>query len=353
MELNHSTVSMLHMFPHPVFLVKNGIITDRNQAAQQLRIPENLPICELLTTGRDIYESLSNGCLSLTLSIHQTAFLATVHRMEDFDIFHLMPQQAEETRLHGLALAASQLRQPLSDITTVSELLLANLDAEQRKLSGQLNRSLMQMLRMLGNMTDAQDYANRTYQMEMLDAAAVIDEAMEATMAHLEGVGRTLIYKSTGESMMTWADRSMLERAVYNLLSNAVKYSPVTSKIHVELELQNSRLALRVVNTCENVTPEQLGTIFFRYTRNPMVEPGEHGIGLGIPMIRSVAAAHNGTLLLDQPSKNTVRFTMTIAKRTVPSATVRSPRTAVDYSGGRNTCLMELSDILPAEKYED
>lgn len=352
MEPNHSTVSMLHMFPHPVFLVKGGKITDRNLAAQRLMIPENIPVCELLTTGRDLYESLEDGCLSLTVTVQHTDFLATVLRTEDFDVFHLESQQADASTLQALALAASQLRQPMCDITTASELLLADLSPSQRELSGQLNRGLMQLLRMLGNMADAQDYANRTYQMEMLDAAAVIDEAMEAAQAHLGDTGRMILYQPSAASMMTWADRTMLERAVYNLLSNAVKYAPKGSDIRAKLELQSNRLVFQVENTCEKMTPELLGTIFFRYQRDPMIEPGEHGIGLGIPLIRSVAAAHNGTLLLDQPDGKTVRFTMAIAKQPPKNATVRSPLMEIEQTGGRSACLLELSDILPAKEYE-
>ena len=111
MEPIHSTISMMHMFPHPVFQVKEGIIADMNQAARQLGIPENVPIRELLATGQEVYENLTDGCLSLTLSIHNTDFLATVIRAADGDVFHLETHHGESSRLCALALAASQLKQ--------------------------------------------------------------------------------------------------------------------------------------------------------------------------------------------------------------------------------------------------
>lgn len=353
MEQTNSTISMIHMFPYPVFLVQNGVISHRNQAAMQLNISQGTPIYELLTTGGDIYRQLCSGCLSLTLSIHNTDFLATVIRMDNYDIFHLDTQDGESSKLHALALAASQLRQPLSQVTTSAELLLANSNRSQRELTGHLNKALMQILRMLGNMSDAQDYADRTYRMETVDAAEVIWEALETAQAQLASAGRTLLCKCSHTPMVTWADRSMLERAVYNLISNAAKYSPKESNIRADLEIQSNRLVLRVENACQNITPELLGTIFFRYKRTPMVEPGEHGIGLGIPMIRSVAAAHAGTLLVDQPESETLRFTLTIAKRSPAHPVVSQPRIFVDDTGGKDVCLMELSDVLSAAEYED
>lgn len=353
MEPNHSTISMMHMFPHPVFQVKEGIIADMNQAAKQLGIPENVPIFELLATGQEVYENLTDGCLSLNLSIHNTDFLATVIRAADGDVFHLETHHSESSRLCALALAASQLKQPLSEVTTVTELLLAEVKEEHRALTGQLNKSLMQILRMLSNMTDAQDYAERTYQMEALDAVAVINEAMEAAQAHFTSTDKKLVYQPATGTLLTWADRGMLERAVFNLLSNAFKYSPKGSTLRAELALQKGKLSFRVENPCEGMTPERMGTMFFRYQRDAMVEPGEHGIGLGIPMVRSVASAHGGSLLMDQPKDGTIRFTLTIAARPPKHTKLRSPHMDVDQSGGRNACLIELSDILPASEYQN
>ena len=353
MEQTNSIISMIHMFPHPVFLVRNEIITHRNQAALQLNIPENIPVNEIMVTGRDIYQQLHSSCLSLTLSIHSNQFLATVMPLEDYYIFHLDNPEGESARLQALALAASQLRQPLNQVAGALELLLDNSDPNRKELAGQLNKGFMQLLRMTGNMSDAQDYADRTYRMETVDAAAVIMEALETAQAQLAFSGRKLILKSSQSPMVTWADRNMLQRAVYNMISNAVKYSPMESTIRIELDVQSNRLVFRTENTCRNITPELLGTIFFRYKREPMVEPGEHGIGLGIPLIRSVAAAHAGTLLLSQPSTDTLCFTLTIAKRSAPQTVVAQPRIYVDETGGRDVCLMELSDILSASEFQN
>ena len=92
--------------------------------------------------------------------------------------------------------------------------------------------------------------------------------------------------------------------------------------------------------------------LFSRYAREPGVEDGRFGIGLGLVLIRSAAQQHGGTVLVDQPTESGTRVTMTLHIRPVSSDYVRSPILKVDYAGERDHGLLELSDVLPADLYK-
>ena len=69
-------------------------------------------------------------------------------------------------------------------------------------------------------------------------------------------------------------------------------------------------------------------------------------------LIRNAAAAHGGTVLIDQPHGFGTRVTLTLALRQDTTNHLRSPMIRVDYAGERDHCLLELSDSLPAFLYE-
>ena len=90
-----------------------------------------------------------------------------------------------------------------------------------------------------------------------------------------------------------------------------------------------------------------------RYVRDAAIEDCRHGLGLGIPLIQCAAAAHNGTLLMDHPSADSVRFTLTLSTVSSGIPVVKTPFPNFDYLGGWDHGLVELSDVLPASVFED
>ena len=81
------------------------------------------------------------------------------------------------------------------------------------------------------------------------------------------------------------------------------------------------------------------------------MEDGRYGIGLGMVIIRTAAAAHSGTVLIQHPKDAGTRITMTLPIRQDTDPMVRSDLLRVDYAGEQNHRLLELSDCLPASAY--
>ena len=115
-------ITMLNQMPVPAFLVKDGIITNTNPAAQRRMITEGSPIADLLATGVQEYKAFQEGCLYLTLNICGTTCGVSVTKMQEHDYF-VLEQEADQTELQSMALAAQQLRIPLSNVMTVADRL--------------------------------------------------------------------------------------------------------------------------------------------------------------------------------------------------------------------------------------
>lgn len=356
MDKQDPSISMINMFQYPVFCVQNGIITKANQYAQAYQIATGQSIADYLQEHAQDYAEFSGGCLSLDLSISGKLFPVTVMRSGDSDIFHMQPD-SDLTQLRAMALVAQQLRQPLSNVLTATDALFPDSaiqdDPAKKELAAQINRGLFQLLRQVGNLSTVGGMGeNGVPVMETRDVVALIDELLMGCVPLAEQAGRKITCSIVGEKIGSLVSEDIMVRGVYNLIANAIKFSPDGSEITVKLTRSGKQLHLSVQNE-DNGLGQDMGNLFLRYLRSPGIEDGRHGIGLGIQLIRYAASVHHGSLLMDQPEKGQIRFTLSFPIRQSASHSLHAPVMYIDYLGGRDHALVELSDVLPASLFED
>lgn len=356
MEHSTDTAQMLEQLICPAFIVKDGIITHANQAALQRQIKLNTNIDDLICIGKEEYEMYTGGKLCLTLSIEDIPYSATVTAAQDHQIFCLASDY-EDPELRAFALAAQQLREPLAKAMVSTELLLPNdtvrEDPEAAQYLAQVNRSLHQLLRAVCNMSDAAQYATtQRSNMQTRDVTGIFEEVLEKAVALTAQAERTLVYSVPNQSVFCPADEEKLERAILNLLSNAMKFTPKCGTINASLNHSGNRLLFTVQDSGQGAGPQVRSNMFSRFLREPGIEDGRSGIGLGMSIVRSVAAAHGGTLLIEHPENAGIKITMTISLTQTSDNILRSPiKLPIDYAGGHDHCLLELSDVLPDDLF--
>ena len=348
MEHDISHQPLLELVNRPAFCVKDGVIFHVNERAKQRTVEPGMSITELLGKDPQAYESFTGGCLFLTLWIGHIPFPSTVTAMDGYDLF-LMDWEGDTTR-QALALASQQLRHGLSGLYTVID------DMKDRNEAAYMRQTLAQMLRTLGNMADLSRYdTHDSIRMEPTNLAAVFAETADKAHALLNKAGFRLHYTALPEVVMGMADRDILERAVLNLVSNAVKFSPAGSILKATLVRSGKTLRFTLQDPGEGIPPQIMQQLFCRYLREPGIEDGRHGMGLGLSLVCMAAAKHEGTVLIDQPPEGGTRVTMTLNVLPCPDQMVRSPRQILryDYAGDFDRGLLELSDVLPVECYKE
>lgn len=353
MEQFQTVSGMLDLMQRPAFCVQNQTIVKVNTAAAPFLIETGADVKSLIHIGAEEYTEFGGGCLYLTLSISGHIHGASVVRVEDLDIFTIEQEDADP-RMQALALAARELREPLSNVMTMTDQLFPALETDDCKMQDQIsriNRGLFQMLRILGNMSDAEHYTTDTgVRQEIRDICAVMAEIFNRGTALAAHAGVALHYTGYPESVYTLADAQKLERMVLNILSNALKFTPAGGSITAKLTRRGTRMYLSVTDSGRGIAENLQGNLFTRYCREAAVEDSRYGLGLGMVLIRSTATVHGGTVLVDHPDGAGTRITVSFAIRQ-GDATVRSPRMRIDYAGERDHGLIELSDVLPAHLY--
>lgn len=336
---------MLDLMIRPGFCVQNNQIIYANQAAHALLLQSGMDVRELLLTGQDEYAAFRKGCLYLQLDLAGGCG-ASVFSMDDSHIF-LLDQLEDDDALRAMALAAKELREPLTGMQLSLEQLSA--DGHDREHLARLNRGMYQMLRIIGNMADAGRCASSA-NLELRDIPQVISDIWKQAQSLAAQADMTLQFQCTSESVLGLIDTQLLERAVLNMLSNAIKFSPSGSTLQARLSRHGKMLALSLTDNGSGISHNLQQTLFHRYLRQPGIEDGRCGLGLGMLLIRSAAAKHGGTVLIDSPNENGTRVTMTLAIRQ-DTSTLRSPVMRVDYAGEQDHGLVELSDCLPLSVY--
>lgn len=347
MKANKELYGMLDLLIRPGFCVQNHLICYANQAAQSLLLCPGTDIRELLLTGQDEYDHFRGGCLYLQLNLAGGCG-ASVVAMEDHHIF-LLDQQSDDQALRAMALAARELREPLTGMQ-LSVARLSREDEKNREALARLNRSMHQMLRILGNMSDAGHSVDAS-PTELWDIPKVFDGIFDKARTLVSQAGLTLQYHSTAQSVLGLADEALLERAVWNILSNSIKFSRKGTVLEAQLSRQGRVLRLSITDSGSGIAQSLQQTLFQRYLRQPGIEDGRFGLGLGMVLIRNAAAKHGGTVLVDQPEDTGSRITITIPIRQNTGTTLRSPVLRVDYSGEQDHGLVELADCLPLDAY--
>jgi signal transduction histidine kinase len=223
--------------------------------------------------------------------------------------------------------------------------------AQKQPSDEKLNQSLMQMLRLVSNMSDISRYS-ASCRMEIRDADAFLLELFEKAQT-LTGNKVHLTFEGLKHPIFTLVDPEQLERAVWNILSNCMKFLPESGTIHASLTQRNRFLQLTIEDSGSGIAQQVQSTLFQRYLRQPGIEDPRYGLGLGMSIVRTAAANHGGTVLVSPAKNGGTRITMTIAIRPDDSTTLRSPVFRPDYTGGFDHGLVELSDCLSSGLYKE
>lgn len=353
MEQTENTIGMLDVMVSPAFSVEDGIITAANRAALQRMITPGSQVSQMIASGQEEYAEFNSGRLYLQLDLSGQTVGARVARIDGRDIFTL-EDEAETEALQALSLAATELRTPLSGIIATVDHLFSSLAQTENSITQEqmacINRSLFQLQRLVGNMADANRYTENSADMETADICAVIKDIFDQAIPLGEETGVSIRLQTLHQPIYCRIHKEMLERAIYNLLSNALRFTPEGGSIQATLTRHGNRLSLCVQDSGSGIPADILGSIYSRHLRSPGIEEGRQGLGLGMVLVRAAAAAHGGTVLIQQTDKG-AKITLSLSIIKPSGDTVRYSALDIDYTGGRHHGLVELSDVLPKQLY--
>ena len=223
----------------------------------------------------------------------------------------LMASQAAllQSQKSLLANASHELRSPLARIRMAVELSgtqgsPAARDEIQRSIT-ELDQLVDEIL--LASRLDAREADMGT--VESVDLIGLLAEECARVGAVFE------LPEGTGEVVVPGVAR-LLRRAVRNLLENAVRHGRRTGHAEAvaQLSLEGGYAVLHIDDRGPGVPPDQRERIFEPFYRLPGASEREGGVGLGLALVRQIAARHGGSVACDNREGGGARFTLRLPK---------------------------------------
>jgi signal transduction histidine kinase len=235
-----------------------------------------------------------------------------LHELADtFDTMLERLDRAFTSQRQFIANASHELRTPLTVMRTAMDVVLARPDPTREELVSMAaevrqavdhSERLIEVLLILARNDQARALT------DPLDLAAVAEDALEGRAS-----GGITTITTLDEAPVT-GDGVLLERLVANLLDNAERYNVAGGTVKVSTAAQDATSVLRVVNTGEVVPAGMVGRLFLPFTR--LDDRTRHdGFGLGLTLVSSIAAVHNGTVHATAVSTGGLDITVRLPRR--------------------------------------
>jgi signal transduction histidine kinase len=256
------------------------------------------PLRTITATARDI--SASNLHRRLNLGGRDDEFTELAATLDD--LFERL-QASFASQRHFVANASHELRTPLTAERTLLQVALADPDASAEAL-----RSTCQDVLALGEQQERLIEALLTLassergieQREPFDLAEIAGNVVLARQGEAQRRGIRV------DTMLATApaagDRNLVESLVANLVDNALRHNAAEGlaggRVEIATAATAGRASITVKNTGTVIPPNEVERLFqpFRQFGGERIRHTD-GHGLGLAIVRAIAAAHGATLI--------------------------------------------------------
>ena len=153
-----------------------------------------------------------------------------------------------------------------------------------------------------------------------LDAGAIVLEKTTENVADmLRDVELHFAYRakqehkelvlSGPEEVLLFCDRDWLTEAIDNIAKNALDHTESGDAVHITWKALPNAVQIAVKDNGCGIHPEDLHHIFKRFYRSRFSQD-KQGIGLGLPLAKTIVEAHSGTIEVDSELGKGTTFTM-------------------------------------------
>jgi len=223
----------------------------------------------------------------------------------------LAAEQANRAKTKFLANMSHELRTPLNAIIGFSEIIASGAlpPAKTQEYSADINLSGRKLLAIFGDILDTArlDAGSVILSEEELVLGQCVDSAV-ARVSKLVNLAERTIVTAGDRKLRVRGDAQRLTQIVEKLLSNAVKFTTAKGRIEIAFGRASGGGAdLVVSDDGEGIASEHMENIMERFGQVESAYARSHGgIGLGLPIVKSLVMLHDGTLSIQsEPGKGT------------------------------------------------
>lgn len=219
----------------------------------------------------------------------------------------------EKLRKQMTADVAHELRTPLTALSSHLEAMIEGLwDATPERLKScheEVKRlgTLVEDLGQLAKIEGENLVLNKS-RIDLFEIVHTVSDTMKGEISK-----KNLSLSIEGSPVFAEADKNRFSQVVANLLSNAVKYTPEGGAIGILVYETDRWGVVKVTDTGIGIPETELPLIFERFYRTDKSRNRKSGgAGIGLAIVKSIVAAHGGTVTAESVKEQGSCFTVSI-----------------------------------------
>jgi signal transduction histidine kinase len=217
-----------------------------------------------------------------------------------------------------VANVSHELRTPLALIRLYAETLeLGRLTAKEKyqEYFRIIREESERLTALINNILDFSriEAGRKEYEFKETNLGELVHSTLESYRFQIQQNGFAFEEKISDDIPPLVVDREAIARSLLNLVNNALKYSRDQRYIGVSLYRSNGRVNLEVQDKGIGIPANEQEKIFEKFYRcgDPLVH-NVKGSGLGLSLVRHIARAHGGDVLVESIPEKGSKFTIAL-----------------------------------------
>ncbi|MBI3877367.1 MAG: HAMP domain-containing protein [Verrucomicrobia bacterium] len=265
------------------------------------------PVEKIIRSAEELTLHNLSGRLAVTQTGDELERLSTAlnHMIARLD-------EAFQHNRRFLADASHELRTPMTILRGELEAMLQQADGapELQERIGSVLEEVERLAKIVEGLfalsrLDAGEAQTERVRFDLAKLAATTAEQM-SLLAEDKGVA---VNCAAAQPVEVEGDRARLKQVIVNLLDNAIKFTPKGGNIMLSVSSTGSHAVLEVADTGIGIPAEAMPRVFERFFRVDKARSrGMGGAGLGLSIVKSIVAAHGGTVSVKGERPNGTSF---------------------------------------------
>jgi PAS domain S-box-containing protein len=224
----------------------------------------------------------------------------------------------ENVRLKNdfISTVSHELRTPLFSILGFTSTIMRDIDELDRETLFEFLQIIHDESKRLSTliedvlMISKIDSGRVSYKKTDIDPSLTLAEVCRSMKIRAEEKNIVLKLEVQAPPVKVFADPDALKQAAINIIGNALKFTPSGGTVSVRMKYDDHAILVTVEDTGRGIPDEDLERIFEKFYR--VDRPGEEieGTGLGLPIVKEIIEAHDGTITVTSRLHEGSKFTI-------------------------------------------